>query len=119
MPTAPSNKIQMSLFRSLPWLHFTGAMLFIVLNGVFSAIHSPLGRKISVGESPGFGWIRANITLCVGLGLVYLVMVCWIQFRQMRQSALTGKKLLPILLFLEVFGIAIAATRKARVNPPT
>ena len=51
----------------LPWLHFFAAFLILVFNALFSAARSPLGQEISAGESPGFAWIRVNITTCMGL----------------------------------------------------
>ena len=73
--------------RILPWLHFSGALLVVVLSALFSAVYSTLGQEISAGESPGFAWLRATITTGMGFGLVYLILVCWIQLRQMRQSS--------------------------------
>ena len=64
---------------------------------------------ISAGESPGFAWIRANINICMGLGLVSLILVSVIHLRQMRQSSFKGNRLLPFLICLEVFSVAIIA----------
>ena len=79
------------------------------MHALFSAVHSPLGQEISAGESPGFAWIRANITTCMGFGFVYLILVCWIQLRQMRQSLFVDKRLLPFLVCLQVLGVAAGA----------
>ena len=68
-----------------------------------------MGQEISAGESPGFAWIRANISMGTGFGLVYLVLVCWIQLRQMRQSSVGDNKLLPVLVCLQVLGVAALA----------
>ena len=95
--------------RILPWLHFTGALLVVVLSALFSAVYSTLGQEISAGESPGFAWIRANITTGMGFGLVYLILVCWIQLRQMRQSSFADRRLLPFLVCLQVLGVAANA----------
>ncbi len=96
------------LLMVLPWLQFLGAALVVVLNGLFSAVHSPLGLQISAGESPGFAWIHANITSLIGFVLVYLVMVCGLQIKPMRQF-LQPAKMLPLLVCIEVIGIAFVA----------
>ena len=105
----PSNSEKMRFDRILPWLHFSGALFVVVFSALFSAVHSPLGQEISAGESPGFAWIRANITTCMGFGLVYLVLVCWIQLRQMRQSSFGGNRLVPFLVCLQVLSVAAIA----------
>ncbi len=96
MSFLPSEGEKIRRCRVLPWLHFSAAILVVVTNALFSAVHSPLGQEISAGESPGFAWIRANITPWVGFGLVYLILICWIQLRQMRQSSLAANRWLPI-----------------------
>jgi hypothetical protein len=96
------------IYGLLPWLHFSAAFLIVVFNAMFSAVHSPLGQEISAGESPGFAWIRANIITCMGFGLVYLILVGWMQIRQMWRSDLTAR-LLPLLVCLELLGIAVIA----------
>ena len=92
--------------RLLPWLQILGAALLVVLTALFSAVHSPLGQEISAGESPGFAWVRANIIFCFGFALAYIILIGWLQIRQMRQS-LPPSKLLPLLVCIEVAGIAI------------
>ncbi len=109
MSLLPSDGEKIRIYRILPWLHFSGALLVVVFNALFSAVHSPLGQEISAGESPGFAWIRANITTCIGFGLVYLVLVCWIQLRQMRQSSFGDNRLLPFLVCLQVLSVAAIA----------
>jgi hypothetical protein len=105
MALLPSDSEKVKLYRILPWLHFWGALLVVVFNALFSAVHSPLGQEISAGESPGFAWIRANITLCMGLVLAYLILVCWIQLRQNRRSSsFVDNRLLPVLVCLQVIG---------------
>ena len=94
--------------KTLPWLHLLGAALVVVLTGLFSAVHSPLGQEISAGESPGFAWFRANIISCIGYMLAYLVVVSWLQIRNARRKA-PGAKLLPLLICIEVVGIALVA----------
>ena len=92
----------------LPWLHLLGAVLVVAITALFSAVHSPLGQEISAGESPGFAWVRANIIPCLGFVLVYLILVCRLQIKQIRklpQSFWT----LPLLVCIEVAGIALIA----------
>jgi len=105
LPSAGEKK---GMYQILPWLHFSAALLVVVLNALFSAVHSPVGQEISPGESPGFDWIRTQLTTCIGFGFVYLILVGWIQLRQMRRSNLTTR-LLPLLVCLEVLSIAIMA----------
>ncbi len=109
MSLLPSDDEKTRHYRILPWLHFSGALFIVVFNALFSAVHSPLGQEISVGESPGFAWIRANITLCMGFGLVYLILVCWVQLRQMRHPSFVNNRLLPFLVCLQVLGVAAGA----------
>jgi hypothetical protein len=94
----PSNGERTGFYWILTWLHFVGAFVIVVLNALYSAVESPLGREISAGESPDFAWIRANITTCIGLGLVYLIVVIWIQLRQMRQLPFVFRRLSSLLL---------------------
>jgi len=92
----------------LRWLNILGATLVVVSTGLFAAVHSPLGRQISAGESPGFAWIGANITFLMGFVLAYLALVCRLQIRQMRQLPQPAK-MLPLLICIEVVGIAVVA----------
>jgi hypothetical protein len=92
----------------VPWLHLLGAALVVVLTGLFSAVHSPLGQEISAGESPGFGWIRANVIPCIGFVLVYLILVCYLQIKHILESP-PAFKMLPLLICIEVTGIALIA----------
>jgi hypothetical protein len=55
MSFIPSDGKRASISWILPWLHFLAALVVVVLNALFSAVHSPLGHEISAGESPGFG----------------------------------------------------------------
>ena len=106
LPPSDNDKAKNQI---VPWLHLGAALLVIVLNALFSAVHSPLGQEISAGESPGFAWIRANINTCMGLGLVFLLLACGIQLRQLRQSSFKNNRLPPFLIYLEVFSIAAIA----------
>ncbi len=92
----------------LSWLHFLGAVLVVGLTALFSAVHSSLGQEISAGESPGFAWVRANIIPCMGFVLVYLILVCRLQIKQIRQSPLSFR-MLPLLVCIEMAGIGLIA----------
>jgi len=94
--------------RILPWLHILGAALVVVLTAFLAAVHSPLGQEISAGESPGFDWIRANIIPCIGFALAYLILICWLQIKHLRQSP-PAFRMLPLLICIEVAGIALVA----------
>jgi arylsulfatase A-like enzyme len=92
--------------QALPLLHCIGALLVVILSALFTAINSSLGREISTGESPGFSWIRANIIICMGVGLVYLFLVGWIQIRRMRPTLHGTDRWLLLFVFLEVLCIS-------------
>ena len=109
MPLPPSDSEKIQIYRILPWLYFSGALLVVFLNAAFSAVHSPLGQEISAGESPGFAWLRTNITICIGFGLVYVVVVCWLQLRQMRQPSFGESRLVSLLVCLQLLGVAAIA----------
>jgi glucan phosphoethanolaminetransferase (alkaline phosphatase superfamily) len=109
MPASPLKNAKVRPLGILTWLHFAAAVLVVTFSALFSAIHSPLGREISAGESPGFAWIREHIIICLGLGLIYLILVCWIQFRQMRQTQFCDNKLLQILVIFEVLSVTAIA----------
>ena len=93
--------------KILPWLHFLGAVAVMALQGFYSAVHSELGYEISAGESPGFAWIRANINICMGFGLVYLIAVCRLQIRQLQHLSAGYARLLKALVGLEMLCIAV------------
>ncbi|MGD9362796.1 MAG: sulfatase-like hydrolase/transferase [Desulfobacterales bacterium] len=109
MPLPPSDSERIRSYRILPWLYFLGALLVVFLNAASSAVHSPLGQEISAGESPGFAWLRTNITTCIGFGLVYVVVMCWLQLRQMRQSSFGDYRLLSMLLCPQLLSVAAIA----------
>ena len=94
-----------------------GALVVVVCNALFSAIHSTLGREISAGESPGFSWIRDNIITCMAIGLAYLFWVGWIQIRHVRQSSDTASRWLPLLISLEILGIGVIGMSIVFVQP--
>jgi hypothetical protein len=97
-----------SIPRILPWLHIFGAAFVVIFSGLSSAVHSPLGLQISAGESAGFAWIGANITSLMGCVLVYLILVCRLQIKQL-QPFLQASKTLPLLICIEVVAIACVA----------
>ena len=96
-------------YKYLPWLHFLGATIVVVVSALFSAVYSQLGQEISVGESPGFAWIVRNIITCMGFGLVYLILLCWLQLKQMRHSAFAYRLPAALLVCLEILAIAATA----------
>jgi hypothetical protein len=67
------------LYETLPWLHFSGACLVVLLFYIFTAIHSQLGHEISAGESPGFAWFGKYISVFMALAVGYLILVGWLQ----------------------------------------
>ena len=79
-PPAPLKMI----FNSLPWLHFTGAVLVVLLFYIYTAIHSQLGHEISTGESPGFAWLGNHISILMALAVGYLIIVGWLQHQWTR-----------------------------------
>ena len=104
----PSSQSTDKYIKILATLNILGATLVVVLSALFSAVHSPLGQAISAGESPGFDWFRANIILCMGILEVYLIMGSLLQIKHHRQMA-PGVKLLPLLICMELAGIALIA----------
>ena len=104
-----SDSKRASISWILPWRHFLAALVVVVLNAIYAVVHSPLGREISAGESPGFGWIRVHITTFLGVGLAYLVIENWLQLQQMRQSTILKTRLLPALICLHILCIATIA----------
>jgi hypothetical protein len=111
------DKNKSAPYQILPWLHCVGALVVVVCNALFSAIHSTLGREISAGESPGFSWIRDNIITCMAIGLAYLFWVGWIQLRHVRQSSDTASRWLPLLISLEILGIGVIGMSIVFVQP--
>ena len=116
MSFSSSDGEKTRIVRLLPWLCFLGALLVVFFNAAFAAVHSPLAHDISAGESPGFDWLRTNITACIGFGLAYLIVVCWVQLRQMRQPAfkdnqpdIGDNRLLSFLVCLQILSVAAIA----------
>ena len=78
--TGHKNTIPLKkLFKTLPWLHFSGACLVFVLLYLFTAIRSQLGQEISAGESPGFAWLGNHLFIFMGLAGFYLILVAGLQ----------------------------------------
>ena len=109
MSLSPTDGEKTGTHRLLPWLCFLGALLVVFLNAAFAAVHSPLAHDISAGESPGFDWLRTNITACIGIGLAYLIVVCWFQLRQLRQPAIGDNRWPSFLVCLQILGVAVIA----------
>jgi hypothetical protein len=108
MSSIPSRIETITTSRILTWLHILGAALVVVVTALYGAVHSPLGQEISAGESPGFDWIRANVIPSIGFVLVYLILVCWLQIKHLRQSP-PAFRLLSLLTCIEMVGIAVIA----------
>jgi hypothetical protein len=99
------------LFKTLAWLHFTGAFLIFLLIYLFIAIHSQLGREISGGESPGFAWFGKHIFIFMGLAVGYLIVVGWLQQLWVRSNCdhyVALLKIPAIVQFLSVGLLALA-----------
>ena len=95
--------------RILPGLHFLGAILVFVLISLFTAIHSELGNEISAGESSGFAWISANIINFLWMGLVYLVFVSGLQYRQKQRGPRDFPLMITVLVWIQLLSIAFIA----------
>ncbi len=104
-PSFPRNKSS-RISSLLPWLHILGAAIVVGVTALYSAVHSPLGQEISAGESPGFDWVRANIVSCIAFALIYLIWVCWLQIKNLRQSA-PATRIWPLLVCIEVVGLTL------------
>jgi len=92
----------------LAWMHIAGAITVVVLNALYSAVHSELGREISAGESPGLAWIRAHIHIGMALGVIYLIAVWRLQILRIPYFATAPARLLKVMAGLEVLSIAAA-----------
>ena len=95
----------------LPWLHFLSCLAIFVSFSLYAAVHSALGRHVAPGESPGFGWVRDHMGLCLGLVLLSRVLLDAVQYRQVRRCPTGLGKGLRLLVWAEL--ICIAATLRA------
>lgn len=102
-PPAPFKTV----FNTLPWLHFTGAVLVFFLFYIYTAIHSQLGYEISAGESPGFAWFGKHISIFMALAVCYLIFVSWLQHRWSRAQAGNILRMLKIATFIQFVSIGI------------
>jgi glucan phosphoethanolaminetransferase (alkaline phosphatase superfamily) len=109
MSLPQSDSAKTGVYRILPWLYFAGALLVVFLNAAFAAVHSPLSQEISTGESPGFDWLRTNITTCIGFGLVYVVILCWLHLRQTCQSSSVSNRWVSLLVCIQILSVAAIA----------
>jgi hypothetical protein len=99
------------LYKTLPWLHFSGACLVFVLIYLFTAIHSQLGHEISAGESPGFAWLGQHIFIFMGLAVGFLMAVGGLQYDWMRSNynhTAAAPKIAVFIQFLAVGLLALA-----------
>jgi hypothetical protein len=90
---------------ALPWLYFFGALLAFTLITLFTVIHSELGREISVGENPGFAWVRENITTCLWILPGYLAWVFWLQYWESRRLSGRSLQIITGLVGVELLSI--------------
>ena len=109
-PSNPPAPIK-TLFNALPWLHFTGAVVVVLLFYINTAIHSQLGQEISAGESPGFSWFGKHISILMALAVGYLIIVSWLQHRCARfygGNILRTLKIATLVQFVSVGVLALA-----------
>jgi arylsulfatase A-like enzyme len=92
---------------ALPWLYFFGALLAFTLITLFTVIHSELGREISVGENPGFAWVRENITTCLWILPGYLAWVFWLQYWESRRLSGRSLQIITGLVGVELLSIGM------------
>ena len=103
-----STKTHSHLLKAaLPWLHFFGAFLAFTLITLLTVTHSELGQEISAGESPGFAWIRANITTCIWIIPAYLAWVCWLQYREIRRLSKRFLQIITGLVGVELLSLGM------------
>ena len=112
MNISTSQTLLKRLFKILPWLHFTGAFSVFFLIYLFTAIHSQLGREISAGESAGFAWLGQHISGLMGIGLLYLIFVGWLQHVWIRSNIghYVGELIIPAVtqfLSIGIFALAL------------
>jgi hypothetical protein len=97
------------LYKTLPWLHFSGACLVFVLIYLFTAIHSQLGHEISAGESPGFAWLGQHIFIFMGLAVGFLIAVGGLQHDWMRSNYNHTAAALKIAVFIQFLAVGLLA----------
>jgi hypothetical protein len=98
-----------SFFRIVPWLKLLGAVLAFVLIALYTAIHSELGRPLTIGESPAFSVAKAYPGTLLLFGLGYLVLVLALQGLSYRRLSLCHRRTVRILAGLELVALGILA----------
>ena len=107
----PKNTALLSnLPKALPWLHFCGAFLVLVLVYLFAAIHSQLGQEISAGESPGFAFLGEHLFLLMGLVFGYLMGVAALQYFWMRSNATSHAGVLKFAASIQFLSVTLVAS---------
>ena len=97
------------LSRALPWLHFCGAYLIFALVCLFAAVHSPLGREISAGESPGFAFLAEHLLVLMGMALGYLIAVGALQQAWVHSDVSAHTGALKLSARIQFAGVSLAA----------
>ncbi len=97
------------LSKTLPWLHFCGAILVFVLIYLFAALHSQLGHEISAGESPGFAFFGEHLFVLMGLTTGYLIVVGGLQHCWIRSNAACHAAALKIAASIQFLCIGLLA----------
>lgn len=105
--TAPA--LPSFLFRMVPWLKLLGALLAFVVISLYTAIHSELGRPLTIGESPAFGLAKTYPGSLLLFGLGYLLLVFGLQVLSFRRLHLCYTRSLQILAGLELLAVGILA----------
>jgi hypothetical protein len=101
------NSFTPKLNRITPWLTFFSAILIFVLVSILTASQSELANQISAGESPGFAWVRDHITIFVGGGLTFLILVFWIQWLGIQSENRPYRAGIKALIWMECLGVLI------------
>ncbi len=97
------------LVRMVPWLKLLGAVLAFVIISLYTAIHSELGRPLTIGESAAFNVAKANPGRLLLLGVGYLWLVLGLQCLCYRRLDLFHKRRFLILAGLELVALGIIA----------
>ncbi|MGE5254219.1 MAG: sulfatase-like hydrolase/transferase, partial [Planctomycetaceae bacterium] len=92
-----------------PWLQLLGSVQMWVIISVFTVIHSPLGKEITPGESPGLAWAGDHRAVLLFFSLGYLFIALGLQHLAIRRSHLSYPPGIVPLVSLEGAGIAVLA----------
>jgi len=97
------------LLRLLPWLKLLGATLAFVVISLYTAIHSELGRPLTIGESPAFNLIKTHPGHLLFFGLGYMLLVLALQGLAYRSQKEAPGRTLWILSAVELAAMGILA----------